>query len=457
MATIFEPYRIKTVEPIYITTKEDRERSLKDVGFNPFLLRANQVTIDLLTDSGNGAMSCHQWGAIMTGDESYAGAESFYKFESTVRKITGFPLILPVHQGRAAESILFDCLLGNADIAFSNGFFDTTRAHVEKNKVKAVDINDAEGAADFKGNIDCTKLDEILSNNDQKVGVVVMTITNNVKGGCPVSLDNIRKAAIICRKYKVPFYADACRFAENAWFIKTREEGYGKKTPAEIAIEMFTEFDGCIMSAKKDGIANIGGFLATRDKDLFEKCSHRCILNEGFITYGGLSGRDMEAIAVGLTEALDEMYLQHRIEMIKEFGRMLEARGVHILEPGGHAVFVDAAKTLSHLPRHEYPGWTLICALYIEGGIRSGEVGNIMFGYRDPGGKEIFPTRDLVRLAIPRRVYTLSHLRYVADIFGKIVEKKNDIKGMAIVKSSSYLRHFTIIMKPIEDNDCQRN
>ncbi|KAK3601688.1 hypothetical protein CHS0354_016046 [Potamilus streckersoni] len=402
MATIFEPYRIKTVEPIHITTKEDRQRYLQDAGFNPFLLRANQVTIDLLSDSGT----------------------------------------------------------GKADIAISKVFFDTTRAHVENNDVKAIDINDADGSAGFKGNIGCIKLEKMLSNDDQKVVIVVtttmpITITNNVRGGCPVSLANIRQAALICRKYRVPFYADACRFAENAWFIKTREEGYGDKTPAEIALEMFTEFDVCT-SAKKDAIANMGGFLATRDKDLFEKCSQKCILNEGFINYGGLSGRDLEAIAIGLTEGLDERYLKHRIETIQEFGRMLEARGVFILEPGGHAVFVDAEKTLSHLSRHEYPGWTLACALYVEGGIRAGEIGNIMSGYRDKHGKEVFLERNLVRLAVPRRVYTLSHLKYVADVFGKIVERKNYIKGMAILKSSSVLRHFTIIMKPLEEKDCER-
>ncbi|KAL3878390.1 hypothetical protein ACJMK2_030783 [Sinanodonta woodiana] len=449
MFSTFEPYRFKTVEPIPLTTRENRQKYLEEVAFNPNRLKANQVTIDFLTDSGSNALSCKQWSAMMQGDESYAGADSFYTFESTVKAITGFPFIVPVHQGRAAEKILFKVLSPDSEVAYSNGFFDTTRVHILQNKIKTINIGTETESRDFKGNIDCRKLEEMLSKEDQKVGVVVMTITNGERGGLPVSMSNIKEASAICRKHNVFFYADACRFAENTWFIKTRENGFREKTPSQIALEMFNEFDGCIISAKKDGLCNIGGVFATRQRDVYERFSKECILAEGHITYGGLAGRDLEAIAVGLTEALDEHYLQHRIEMVQEFGRMLEFNGATILEPGGHAILVDAEKALPHIPRNQHPAWALMCALYVEGGIRGYEYGNLKFGYKDENGKEAFLHRELVRLAIPRRVYTMSHLKYVAEVFGKIIQNASEVRGMTIARSPSFLGLFEIEMKEV--------
>ncbi|KAK3594554.1 hypothetical protein CHS0354_023611 [Potamilus streckersoni] len=449
MFSKFEPYRIKTVEPIPLTTRENRQKYLEEVAFNPNCLKANQVTIDLMSDSGANALSCKQWSAMMQADESYAGADSFYTFETTVKKITGFPFIVPVHQGRAAEKILFKVILSETQVAYSNGFFDTTRDHILQNKVKAINIDTEAESRDFMGNIDCRKLEEMLSKDDQKVGVVVMTITNGEKGGWPVSIANIKEAAAICRKHNVLFYADACRFAENTWFIKTRENGFKDKTPSQIALEMFNEFDGCIISAKKDGICNIGGVFATRQREVFENFSQECILAEGHITYGGLAGRDLEAIAVGLTEALDEHYLQHRIEMVQEFGRMLELNGATILEPGGHAIFVDANKALPHIPRNQHPAWALTCALYVEGGIRAYEYGNIKFGYKDENGKDVYSYREFVRLAIPRRVYTMSHLKYVAEVFGKVIQNASKVRGLTIVRSPPFLGLFAIEMKEV--------
>jgi tryptophanase len=446
----FEPYRIKSVEPLQRSTRLQRIAAMDEAGYNPFRLRSEDVLIDLLTDSGTSAMSAAQWGAMHTGDEAYAGSVSFRKFERAAREVTGFQRILPVHQGRAAERILFSVLASDGDIIPANSHFDTTRANVEARGAEARDILTPEGrrpALDlpFKGDMDLDQLDATLRTRGARhVPLCMLTVTNNTAGGQPVSMANIRAVSEICRRYGVPLFLDACRFAENAWLIKQREPGYANKTPREIACEMFSYADGCTFSAKKDGLANIGGFLAMRDDALAEACANQLILTEGFITYGGLAGYDMEAIAVGLHEVLDEDYLRDRIATVAELGDQLLTAGVPIVTPtGGHAVYVDAGAALPHIPPQQYPAWAFSVKLYEEAGIRSVEIGSVAFGRRLPGGSEEPAPAELVRLAIPRRVYTRSHLAYVAEAVAYVVSHSHEIAGMRIVSQPPAMRHFT--------------
>jgi len=452
--TIIEPFRIKTVEPIRQTTRAEREQLLREAGYNLFLLPAEDVLIDLLTDSGTGAMSSGQWAGMMLGDESYAGAKSFYKFEAAARRITGFKHIIPTHQGRAAERILFGSALKPGDIVPNNTHFDTTRANVEYRHAEARDIPVAEArdparVLPFKGNIDLAALEQTLSDNAGRVPLAMITVTNNSGGGQPVSMANIRAASEVCRRHGVLFFLDACRFAENAWFIKTREAGYADRTPLEIAQEMFSYADGCTMSAKKDGMANIGGFLALNDDALAERCKNMLILTEGFPTYGGLAGYDLEAIAVGLEEVLHEDYLQYRVRSVAYLGDILTANGVPIVQPpGGHAIYIDARAMLPHIPASQYPAWALSLALYLEGGIRSVEIGSVMFG-RQPDGSEKPAAMELVRMAFPRRVYTQSHVDYLAEVLLYVNSIKDSIRGVRIVSAPEVLRHFSARMEPV--------
>ncbi|MBK8905659.1 MAG: tryptophanase [Anaerolineaceae bacterium] len=454
--TIIEPFRIKMVEPIRQTTREERERLLAEAHYNLFLLKAEDVLIDLLTDSGTGAMSSGQWAGMMLGDESYAGAKSFYKFEAAVRTITHLKHVIPTHQGRAAERILFGSVLNPGDIVPNNTHFDTTRANTEYRGATALDIpiaeaHDPAAILPFKGNIDLEKLERVLVDNPGKVPLAMITVTNNSGGGQPVSMANIRAASAICHRHNVPLFLDCCRFAENAWFIKTREEGYADKTPLEIAQEMFSYVDGATMSAKKDGMANIGGFLALNDDALAQECKNLLILTEGFPTYGGLAGYDLEALAVGLEEVLHEDYLQYRIRSVAYLGDILTANNIPIVQPpGGHAIYIDAKTMLPHIPQSEYPAWALSLALYLEGGIRSVEIGSVMFGHQ-PDGSEKPAAMELVRLAFPRRVYTQSHVDYLAEVLLYVNSIKDDIRGVKIVESPPMLRHFSAKMTPVHD------
>jgi tryptophanase len=451
--TIIEPFRIKTVEPIRQTTPAQRAEALARAHYNVFLLQAEDVLIDLLTDSGTGAMSVFQWSGMMKGDESYAGARSFATFDRAVRDITGFAFVIPTHQGRAAEHILFSTVVRPGDVVPSNTHFDTTRANVEDRGGIALDLpipegHEAQSAHPFKGNMDAPALERTLREHDGRVPLVMLTVTNNSEGGQPVSLENVRAVHEICRRHGVPFFIDACRFAENAWFIKTREPGQADRTPTEIAREMFALADGCTMSAKKDGMANIGGFLAMNDPDLALRCRTRLVLTEGFPTYGGLAGYDLEAIAVGLHEALDEDYLRYRIRSIEYLGEKLLAAGIPIVTPtGGHALYLDAKRWLAHIPQREYPAWALSLVLYLEGGIRAAEIGSVMFG-RQPDGSERPAEMELVRLAFPRRVYTQSHVDYVAEVLLHIATMSDRIRGVRMVDSPPVLRHFTAHFEP---------
>jgi tryptophanase len=455
MNTIIEPFRIKSVEPIYFNTKEERLNILKQAFYNLFLIRSNDVLIDLLTDSGTSAMSSHQWAGIMQGDESYAGSPSFFRFEETIQQITGMPLVIPTHQGRAAEKILFSILGGEGKYFVSNTLFDTTRANIESTGAEGIDLVCEEGKhpsipAPFKGNMDTTALtDFIAAKGASNIPLCIITVTNNSGGGQPVSMQNIRDVKKICNENNIPLFIDACRFAENAYFIKLREKGYADKPVREIARELFSYADGCTMSAKKDAFANIGGFLAMRDEQLAQKCRNLLIMTEGFPTYGGLAGRDLEAIAIGLNEVLDEQYLQYRIRSIEYLSNKLIAAGVPVMQPaGGHAVYLDAKAFLSHIPVDQYPGQALAGALYIQGGIRSVEIGSLMFGKYDEGGKLIPAALELVRLAIPRRVYTQSHIDYVAEVIIEVFNNRNEIQGLAITEEPATLRHFTARLKP---------
>ncbi|HZD09746.1 MAG TPA: tryptophanase [Candidatus Binatia bacterium] len=452
--TIIEPFRIKAVEPIRQTTVEERRRALDAAHHNLFLLKAEDVLIDLLTDSGTGAMSSRQWAGMMLGDESYAGASSFYKFESAVREITNLKHVIPTHQGRAAERILFGAMLKKGDVVPNNTHFDTTRANVEYRGATALDIPVAEAhvphlVKPFKGNIDLGRLEELLEQENAPVPLAMITVTNNSGGGQPVSMANIREAARLCHAHEVPLFLDACRFAENAWFIKQREAGYDDKTPLQIAQEMFSYVDGCTMSAKKDGLANIGGFLALNDDALAQACRNLLILTEGFPTYGGLAGYDLEAIAVGLHEVLDPDYLRYRIRSVAYLGDILIQEQVPIVQPpGGHAVYIDARAMLDHLADHHYPGWALANALYLAGGIRSVEIGSVMFG-KQPDGSEEPAAMELVRLAFPRRTYTQSHVDYIAEVIRYVNQKRRDIPGYKIAWQAPVLRHFTVQMEPL--------
>ncbi|MBK9257922.1 MAG: tryptophanase [Saprospiraceae bacterium] len=450
MKTIIEPFKIKSVEPIRFNSETERSEALKNAYFNTFLLHSDDVIIDLLTDSGTSAMSSAQWAGIMIGDESYAGSPSFYRFEKAVKDITGMDIVIPTHQGRAAEKILFSILGGKGKTFISNTLFDTTRANIEFTGANGIDLICEEGklptvSSPFKGNIDIEALKAYISEHGSSaIAMVIMTITNNSGGGQPVSMENIRVTAEICRKHKILFYIDACRFAENCYFIKIREDGYLNKSVSEIAGELFLYADGCTMSAKKDAFANIGGFLAMRDINTATLCRNLLVITEGFPTYGGLAGRDLEAIAIGLGEVMEEQYLHYRIRSIEYLTNKLYDAGVPVMMPaGGHAVYLDAKQFLPHIPANEYPGQSLVCALYIKGGIRCVEIGSLMFGkYSETG--ELIPSKlELVRLAIPRRVYTQSHIDYVAEVIIEVFQERNLIKGMKITEEAPVLRHFT--------------
>jgi tyrosine phenol-lyase len=446
--TIIEPFRIKSVEPIRGTTRAERQKLIQDAGYNLFLVPSEAILIDLLTDSGTSAMSTEQWAAMMRGDESYAGSPSFTRFRSSVQAIFGFQHVIPTHQGRAAERILFNVMCKRGDIVPNNTHFDTTRANCEFVGAHAVDIPIPEAKQPahlhpFKGNMDTTRLAELIEREGAKrIPLVMLTVTNNSGGGQPVSLANIREVKQICKKHGIPLYIDACRYAENAYFIKLREPGYADKTPREIAREIFSHADGCTMSAKKDGLANIGGFLCTNDDILAQQEKDLLILTEGFPTYGGLAGRDLDAIAVGLNEALEEDYLNYRIASTAFLGNHISSDGVPIvLPPGGHAIYIDARASLPHIPVSQFPGVALAVELYLEGGIRSVEIGTLMFGEH--------ATMDLVRLAIPRRVYTQSHIEYVVEVILDVWRRRETICGYELVHHAPFLRHFTARLKPV--------
>ncbi len=445
-----EPYRIKSVEAIKLITREERVKRIKDAKYNIFKVAAEDIYLDFLTDSGTSAMSDNQWAGILTGDESYAGCRNFFHFDETVKSITGFKQIIPTHQGRAAEHLLFSTILKPGDKVPSNTHFDTTHANIEFQGAQPVDLVieeglHAQGNHPFKGNMDLARLEDFIKKTGpEKIPIGMITVTNNSGGGQPVSLENIKQVSKLYHKYGIPFFIDACRYAENCYFIKTREKGQENRSVREIAHEMFSYADGCTMSAKKDGLANIGGFLGVNDESWHKRLTTKLILIEGFRTYGGLAGRDLEAIARGLVEALDENYLAHRIGQIKSFGELLTSVGVPIVQPtGGHAVFVDAAAFLPDIPRKNLPGWGLTVALYREGGIRAVEIGTVMFGAKDDKGNDIFPAMELVRLAVPRRVYTESHFKYVANVFARIASDKKLVPGVRITYQPELLRHFT--------------
>jgi len=457
MKTIIEPFRIKSVEPLRMTTPEQRREILARADWNLFRIAAEDILIDLLTDSGTGAMSAEQWAGIMRGDESYAGARSWFVFERRVRELTGFKHIIPTHQGRAAERILFACLGVAGKVVVANTHFDTTRANVEYLGGRAIDIPIAEARrpADehpFKGNLDLAELERILGGAEGEVACVLATVTNNSGGGQPASLANLKAASALCRGRGVPFYLDACRFAENAYFIKLREPGQGERTVEAIAREMFRLADGATFSAKKDGLANIGGFLASNDDRLSRQEKELLILTEGFPTYGGLAGRDLEAIAVGLSEVVQEDYLKYRIASTRYLGEGLVRAGLPIVQPpGGHAIYIDAGAFLPHIPPAQLPGQALACAFYEEGGIRGVEIGTLMFGGTDPvTHHERFAALELLRLAIPRRVYTQSHIDYVIEVAAEVARRKEALRGLRIVEGAEHLRHFTARLRPLE-------
>ena len=446
--TIIEPFRIKSVEPIRWTTREQRENLLRAAHYNLFLLQADDVLIDLLTDSGTGAMSTHQWAAVMEGDESYAGSRSFDRFQASVREIFGYRHVIPTHQGRAAERILFHVMCRKGDLVPNNTHFDTTRANVESVGAEAVDLLVPEGRVPelrcpFKGNMDVGALEELIRKVGRaRIPLVMLTVTNNSGGGQPVSMENAKAVSEVCHRHGIPLYFDACRFAENAYFIKLREPGYETWTPKQIAQQMFALGDGCTMSAKKDGMANIGGFLCTNDDLLARQEQDLLILTEGYPTYGGLAGRDLEAVAVGLQEALEEDYLRYRIASTAYLGEKIAAHGVPLVQPpGGHAIYLDAKAFLPHIPAGRFPGVALAAELYLEGGIRSVEIGSLMFAAA--------AKMELVRLAIPRRVYTQSHIDYVVEIILRVWERRARIQGLELTYEAPFLRHFTAHLQPV--------
>src|SRR5664279_2654405 len=452
-----EPFKIKMVENMYRSTKQERERWIADASFNLFNLKSEQVFIDLLTDSGTGAMSDKQWSAMMVGDESYAGASSYYKLKDAVKDITGFDYFLPTHQGRAAENVLFSVLVKQGDLVPGNSHFDTTKGHIEFRKAFAIDctIDEASDTTvwhPFKGNVDINKLENVLkSNPSEKISCIIVTITNNTAGGQPVSMANLREVGRLSRKYGVKFIIDSARFAENAYFIKMREDGYADKDIREIAREMFSYADGMTMSSKKDAIVNMGGFIGFREEELFRQASTYNIIYEGFITYGGMSGRDMNALAQGLYEGTEFAYLESRINQVARLGKKMKEYGMPVLEPfGGHAVFIDAKKFLPDIPKEEFPAQTLALELYKEGGVRGVEIGALMAD-RDPGTRENrYPDLEMVRLALPRRVYTDNHMDYVAAIAGNVFKRRNSIKrGVKIIWEAPIMRHFTIKLEQL--------
>ncbi len=447
--TLIEPFRIKSVEPIRMTTREERVKLLEAAKLNVFKLRAEDVLIDWLTDSGTGAMSSAQWGAIMVGDESYAGARSFYRLESVLKDITGMEHFVPTHQGRAAEKVLFTAVCKKGDLVPNNCHFDTTRANLEFNGVEAVDLVIPEGLQPslvhpFKGNIDLARVEEMLKQEGHRIPFGMITVTNNTGGGQPVSMANIRAYSQLLKKYGKPFIMDVCRFSENAMFIKLREPGYENKTIKEICQEMFSFADGCTMSAKKDGMVNIGGFIVLRSDESLDPDLNMLILTEGFPTYGGLAGRDLEALAVGLVEGMDEDYLRYRLRTAEYLSEKLEAAGVGFVKPtGGHAVYIDAKTVLPEMPVAQYPAWALCNALYLEGGIRGVEIGSVMFGKHLEDGTETYHSMELVRLAFPRRMYTQSHFDFAAEVIAEVKTNAKHIRGVKITKQPKFLRHFT--------------
>jgi tryptophanase len=454
--TIIEPFRIHSVQAIDFPSLEQREDALERAGYNLFGLHGDEVIIDLLTDSGTGAMSSRQWAGMMVGDESYAGSRSYFRFRDTVEKLTGLAEIIPTHQGRAAEKILFTTLVNEGDVVPNNTHFDTTRANVEYQQAEARDLVVAEGrdpASEypFKGNMDIAALVATIEDiGRERVPLVMVTVTNNSGGGQPVSMANLRAVRDVCDRYEIPFFLDACRFAENAWFIKQREEGYADKTPREIAREMFSLADGCTMSAKKDGLSNIGGFLAMNDPAVAQQCRNLLILTEGFPTYGGLAGYDLEAIARGLVEVLQEEYLQYRIRSTAYLADKVSSAGVPIVRPpGGHAVYLDAKSFLPHIPPSEYPAQALAVELYREGGVRGVEIGSVMFGTPQPDGTELPAAMELVRLAVPRRTYTQSHIDYVGEVVIAVAERAGSLGGYRITEQAPWLRHFTARFEPV--------
>ncbi len=450
MKTKIEPFKIKSVEHIPITTREQRDGYLKEAFNNLFYLRSEHITIDMLTDSGTTAMSADQWGEMMKGDEAYAGSRSYYKFENKVKEITGFQHVIPTHQGRAAERILFTLVGEQGKVIPNNTHFDTTRGNIEFREAEAIDLPtdigirpDAE--ADFKGNMDIEKLRSVIEERGpENIPLCMITVTNNSGGGQPVSMQNIRETRDLLNRYGIPLFLDCCRFAENAYFIKQREPGYKDKSIMEISQEMFSYADGCTMSAKKDGLSNTGGFLAMNDENLAEKARTLLIITEGFITYGGLARRDLEALAQGFIEVMDENYLASRIGQVKLLGDMLLEAGVPILVPtGGHGVYLDAKRFAPHIPQKQFPGHTIACEIYKLSGVRSVEIGSVMFGKYDTNG-DFFPaSMELVRFAIPRRVYTKSHIEYTAEAITEVYNNREALKGMKIVWEPPFLRHFT--------------
>ncbi|MCC6320829.1 MAG: tryptophanase [Phycisphaerales bacterium] len=450
MKTIIEPFRIKAVEPLRMTTRDQREQILREARFNPFLIRGRDVLIDLLTDSGASAMSSEQWAGIMRGDESYAGSDSFYRLRDVLKDLTGFDNVLPTHQGRASERILFDLIGGKGKVVPNNAHFDTTRANIEHSGAEAVNLPIAEAANPrsrhpFKGNMDVAALEAlIVRTGRERIPVVMMTVTNNTAGGQPVSMENLRAVRAVCDRHRLPLFIDACRFAENAWLIRTREPGYEGRTVKEIAREMFALADGATISAKKDGLVNIGGLLMIREPELFRRACNLLILTEGFVTYGGLAGRDLEAMAQGYTEVVDHDYLAYRCRSLEYLAERLLRAGIQIIEPaGGHAIYIDAAHFAPHIPRALFPGQALVCGLYRAAGIRACEIGSLMAG---PGRT---PDMELVRLAIPRRVYTQSHFDYVAEACEEVFARRDELRGLRIVEAPEVLRHFTATLEEV--------
>lgn len=453
--TIIEPFRIHTIQAIDLPTAEEREAALTRAGYNLFGLHADEVIIDLLTDSGTGAMSSEQWAGMMRGDESYAGSRSFYRFERAVKDLTGYTEVIPTHQGRAAEKILFTVMVSEGDVVPNNTHFDTTRANVEYQGGEALDLVEPSSPSEilpFKGNMDIDALRSTIKEvGAERIPLVMMTVTNNSGGGQPVSMQNLKDVRAVCDTYGIPMFLDACRFAENAWFIKLREDGYADKTPKEIAQEMFSLADGCTMSAKKDGLVNIGGFLALNNHDLSLQARNLLILTEGFPTYGGLAGYDLEALAQGLEEVVDEDYLRYRIRSTEYLADRVVDAGVPIVQPaGGHAVYLDAKALLPHIPAHQYPAQALAVELYRNGGVRGVEIGTVMFGRPGPDGEpDQAAPMELVRLAIPRRTYTQSHIDYVAEVVIDVAAGAENIRGYRIVDQAPWLRHFTAQFEPV--------
>lgn len=454
--TIIEPFRIKSVEPLRVTTREERATALATAGYNLFGLAADDVLIDLLTDSGTGAMSAAQWGAMMIGDESYAGGASYARFESVVQELTGYRHVIPTHQGRAAERILFSEAVGSSDVVPNNTHFDTTRANVEFQRAEARDLiclegRDLQKLAPFKGNMDVEALSALFDEvGPSRIPLVMVTITNNSGGGQPVSLANLRAVREVCDRYDTPMFLDACRFAENAWFVREREEGQNNRHPRDIAREAFGIADGCTISLKKDGLGNIGGLLAMNDSELAGRCRNLLILTEGFPTYGGLAGRDLDALAVGLEEVTDPDYLRYRVRTAAYLAEKAEQVGVPTVRPaGGHAVYLDAKALLPHIPPHEYPAQALACELYLEGGVRGVEIGTVMFGRPRDGAPDTPAPQELVRLALPRRVYTQSHVDYVGEVIAHVAARAGGLRGYRIIEQPQWLRHFTARLEPL--------